>query len=543
MFNENGDISHQLESSNLEFFSKFVGAKEYGAKGTLALDDFSAEIFSILDKMWEESPELTIKNIFQKGDCRGGAKEKRLFIVAMNWLIKNHIEWANLEHVPEYRYWKDLVTLVTINKNILHKVVDLFATQLQKDVKSLIIGESVSLCAKWVPTEGCAEDKLFPEFLKSLRKRMRLTSRELRTNYLTPLRAHLKIVETSMCENKWEEIDYSKVPSVAMQRYRKTFEKRDSDRFSEWIGALSKGEAKVNVSQLFPHDVVKPYLIGRSGVDELIEAQFNALVEETRKLGTFKRSLVISDTSGSMAGTPMDVSISLGILISRCLDEPFKNFMINFSEHPKFTQLSGNSLYSDVKTLKTMDWGGNTNLDAVFDMLLEKAIECKVPADEMPTRLYILTDMQFDAVDSVYFTEETEESEKIYEIYESKDTQCSYPGIWMDENSTPREPQTPREPKGALSRTKQKFSVHGYTPPEIVCWNLRGNIESFAMSDKESGVCMISGFSPSVMKCIMRGNIPNPYTVMTQALLCERYERLNFPGKKVSNSEDICGND
>lgn len=503
MFNENGDISHQLESSNLEFFSKFVGAKEYGAKGTLALDDFSAEIFCILDKMWEESPELTIKNIFQKGDCRGGAKEKRLFIVAMNWLIKNHIEWANLEHVPEYRYWKDLVTLVTINKNILYKVVDLFATQLQKDVKSLIVGESVSLCAKWVPTEGCAEDKLFPEFLKSLRKRMRLTSRELRTNYLTPLRAHLKIVETSMCENKWEEIDYSKVPSVAMQRYRKTFESRDSDRFSEWISSLSKGEAKVNVSQLFPHDVVKPYLIGRSGVDELIEAQFNALVEETRKLGTFKRSLVISDTSGSMAGTPMDVSISLRILISRCLDEPFKNFMINFSERPKFTQLSGNSLYSDVNTLKNMAWGGNTNLDAVFDMLLEKAIECKVPADEMPTRLYILTDMQFDAVDTHH----------------------------------------PREPEGAVSRTKQKFSVHGYTPPEIVCWNLRGNIGSFAMSDKESGVCMISGFSPSVMKCIMRGNIPNPYTVMTQALLCERYERLNFPGKKVSNSEDICGND
>ncbi len=501
MFNENGDISHSLQSKNLEFFSKFVGGKKYGVKGNQALDDFDENVFFILEKMWEESPELTIKNIFQKGDCRGGAKEKRLFIVAMNWLIKEHIEWANIEHIPEYRYWKDLITLVAMNHNILHVVVNLFAIQLNRDVKCLMNCENVSLCAKWVPTEGCAEDKRFPEFLKALRKRLRVTSKELRSLYITPLRAHLKIVERSMCANNWEEIDYSKVPSVAMQRYRKTFQVRDQIRFEEWVNSLSEGKegAKVNVSQLFPHDVVKPYIEGGKK-DLLIEAQFNALVEQTRKLGTFKRSLVISDTSGSMTGTPLDVSISLGILISRCLEGVFKNFLINFDSNPTFTQLNGEDLHADVQTLKRIPWGSSTNLDKVFDQLLEKAIEFKVPSEEMPTRLFILTDMQFDGIG-------------------------------------------PRSEKGAITRAKEKFIQYEYTPPEIVCWNLRGDIESFATNDTETGVCMISGFTTSVMKCVMEGDIPDAYSIMLRALNCERYDRLNFPGKKASNRDDICGNE
>lgn len=493
--NENGDVAYQIESPNLEFFSKFVGGKEYGPKGSQALAEDDAKVFGILERMWAESPELAIKNIFQKGDCRGGAKEKRLFRVGMNWLIRSHPEWANLAHVPEYRYWKDLVSLAALNPGVRTAVVQLFAAQLRKDAALLAENTpGVSLCAKWVPTEGCAEDRKDPAFLQELRAAMRMSPRKFRKELITPLRAHLKVVERFMCANEWGQINYSQVPSVALQQYRATFKKRDQTRFDEWVAKLSRGDksVKVNVSQLFPHTVAEGYLRG-GAKDELVEAQFKALVEEVKKMGTFDRALVISDTSSSMSGTPMDVSITLGILISRCLAAPFTDFMINFSEQPTFSKLSGHDLHQDVVTLRRLPWGGSTNLDAVFDQLLQKAVELRLPKEQMPTRLYILTDMQFNQVSG-----------------------CGYGG---------------GNPFGALDRARQKFASRGYEVPEIVCWNLRGDTSTSAMPDRQQGTCTITGFSTSVLKAVMKGRIPDPYTVMVEALTNERYERLEFPGK------------
>jgi hypothetical protein len=499
--NENGDVAYQIESPNLEFFSKFVGGKEYGPKGSQTLAEDDVKVFSILDRMWVESPELAIKNIFQKGDCRGGAKEKRLFRVGMNWLIRNHLQWANLEHVPEYRYWKDLVSLAALNSSVHSTVVKMFATQLRKDIQLLHENTpGVSLCAKWVPTEGCAEDRRDPAFLQELRAEMKMNPRKFRKELITPLRAHLKVVERFMCANEWGQINYSQVPSVAMQQYRDSFKKHDQERFDEWVAKLSRGDksVKVNVSQLFPHTVTQPYLKG-GAKDELIEAQFKALVEEVRKMGTFDRALVISDTSGSMSGTPMDVSISLGILISRCLAAPFTDFMINFSEQPAFSKLSGHDLHADVQTLSGLPWGGSTNLDAVFDQLLRKADELKLPAEQMPTRVYILTDMQFNQVSGNAF--------------------------------------------GALDRARQKFQSRGYEVPEIVCWNLRGDTSTSAMPDRQQGTCTITGFSTAVLKAVMRGRIPDPHTVMVEALTCERYERLAFPGMTAKSLVDALVSD
>jgi hypothetical protein len=495
--NENGDVAYNIASPNLEFFSKFVGGEEYGPKGTKALDENDSWVFETLDKMWDESPELTIKNIFYKGDCRGGAKEKRLFRVSMNWLIKNHPTWANIKHVPEYRYWKDLVTISRLHPFLRPSIVQLFATQLKKDINLLAENTpGVSLCAKWVPTEGCAEDIRDPMFLADLQMAMNISSkRNFRKDLISPLREHLRIVETFMCSNEWGEINYSTVPSVAMQRYRDSFKKHDADRFDEWVAKLSKGDksVKVNVSQLFPHTVVKPYIEGGQK-DELIEAQFKAMVEDVKKMGVFDRSLVISDTSSSMYGTPMDVSISLGILISRCLKPPFDNFMINFSEKPTFSKLTGHNLHADVTTLKKLPWGGTTNLDAVFRQLLSKATVMKIPSDQMPTRIYILTDMQFNQVNESAF--------------------------------------------GALDRASRSFTNHGYTIPDIVCWNLRGDTTTSAMHDHQNGVCTISGFSTAVLSAIMRGKIPDPYTVMVDSLKSERYQRLEFPGKEAVSLVD-----
>lgn len=483
VLNENKDVAFNTESPCLELFSRWVGGKEYGPTGLSFLTDEDPKLWSLLDKMWEESPELCVKCIFYKGDCRGGAKEKRLFMVAMNWLSTKHqdIFLSNLRHVPEYRTWKDLVLIY--ERMPIEQITELFAAQLIKDIESMKSGQPVSLCAKWVPTEGTGLDRRCPSFLKCLRCELKCIAKDFRKNYLAPLRRHLKIVEKFMCANEWGQIDYSHVPSVALQCYREIFHKHDSERFQEWILSIKDKKGKVNVSQLFPHTVVGPYL--RDGNrDELIEAQFSAMVESVCRMGSFNRALVISDTSSSMSGIPLDVSISLGILISWCMEGPFKGTMINFSESPSFWKLTGNDLYSDVRVLRSLPWGGNTNLDLVFTMILERAVEMKVPPSQMPNRLYILTDSQFDS--------------------------SNVAGV------------------SAIRRAKADFVLKGYEVPEIVCWNLRGGTETSAVSDSEPGCCNISGYSTSVLSAIMKGKIPNPFTLMKECLLGERYERLAF---------------
>jgi hypothetical protein len=488
----------RIVSPNLEFFSNFVGRKEYGSEGSQSLGNKNVDVSDILDRMWEENPELAIKNIFYKGDCRGGANEKRLFQVGMNWLVQRHPKWSNLSHIPEYRYWRDLVNVAIQNPSVRGQVVVLFADQLYKDREMLTENTSeVSLCAKWVPTEGCTEDLKDPYFLLSLRAVMGMTPREFRKGFITPLRAHLKIVERFMCANEWGQIDYSRVPSVAMQKYKETFKKHDSKRFSECDGKVvcDNISAKVNVQESFAHIIAAPYLRGGSK-DDIIETQFKTLEDQVKKMGIFNRSLVISDTSSSMSGTPRNISIALGILISRCTAAPFTDFMINLASEPTFTKLSDKDLHLNVQTMSRLLWDGLPDIYTEFDKLFQKADEMKLTAEQMPNRLYILTDSQFD---------------KIIAMISSG---------------------------GALYDVWQKFTSRNYNVPEIVYWNLRGETAIASIPNSQKHMRIINGFSTSVLSTIMKGCSLEPYNIMFETLTGRRYKRLNFPGKIERNIMD-----
>ena len=67
------------------------------------------------------------------------------------------------------------------------------------------------------------------------------------------LRKYLKVVETKMSAQEWETIDYSAVPSRAMTLYRNAFQKHDQAGFQSFLSAVSRGEAKVNASALYPY--------------------------------------------------------------------------------------------------------------------------------------------------------------------------------------------------------------------------------------------------------------------------------------------------
>lgn len=440
---------------------------------------------------WNEDPLDTLKIAFHARDCRGGKGERKIFLDFMHWLSGRSLTnvLSNLELVPEYGRWLDLVELAQ-NNELTGTIMLMLARQLQKDRNEMMNGRPISLAAKWVPSEGSKWDRKLHSTEK-LAEILQISPRNLRREYLTPLRSYLNVVEKYMCHREWEKIDYNRVPGVAMHRLKKAFARNDEARFNEWKRALEEGrpDAKVNAKVLFAHDLVKSYLAYCSVKDPVTEAQWKILRDETAKLGNFGRSLVISDVSGSMTCNnmiPLCVSVALGIMISSLTAEPFRNKIITFSEQPTFHDVQGNSLFEQVQNVRHMNWGMTTNFRAVFDLILTKARKFGVHPESMPERIYVLSDMQFDAADGSNF-------------------RTNYDMI------------------------RQKYARYGYDAPEIVFWNLNGNTLDFPVGDAQAqGVALVSGFTTSILKALLNGKDLSPVTVLGDALDCPRYDPIRY---------------
>ena len=452
------------------------------------------QLRELLEAAWVEEPLDCLKLIFNGRDCRGGRGERLVFWMAMKWLSEKEpgVVLANIEVVPEYGRWEDLLGFIEFGDVFADRVADLFATQLKLDLELMKEGKPCSLAAKWAPTEGRKHDKK-NHASALIRTKLGCTPRQYRVRYLTPLRSYLRVVEHYMCAREWCKIDYSKVPSVAMNRLKKAFAKNDEERFGEWKSALVSGtdpKVKVNASQVFLHDLVRPYMYVHHK-DVVIEKQWEALVEEGQALSD---SIVLSDVSASMNGTPMEVSIALGIFISGMVAEPFKNQVITFHTNPTFFHLTGKSLHAKVKQLAGAPWGGSTNFQAVFDLILSRALGYEgtvkvrdaVAPEMMPKRLFVLSDMQFDVADSG--------------------------GNFMTN----------------FEVIRAKYSSAGYQMPAIVFWNLRGNTYDFPVNALENGVSMVSGFSQDMLKAVVRGKDMSPYGTMRAAIDDKRYDALKL---------------
>lgn len=453
----------------------------------------------LINKSWKESPLDTLKIIFQSRDCRGGKGTKKTFINAIKYLSYEYPEWVeqNMSIIPTFGRYKDWIEL--INNNTRYQIINLICEQLKEDIFNMKEGNNISLLAKWIPSEKkklnknnnitkCITKKLYGENEKEPYKRFR-------KEYLTPLRYYLKIVENYICSNRWEEIDFSIVPSCAMNKLRKAFQKHTPEKFAFWINAIKEGKSKINANQLQPHEIVKHYING-GDYDVIVELQWLQIVENTSKLGNFKDSIVLSDVSASMYGIPMEVSIALGILISSLTIEPFKNTIISFDTNPTVHIIPDSciTLLQKVEFMKKVPWGGSTNLYKVFELILNRSIQYNLNPEQMPKRLYILSDMQFDmAIDN---------NDNNY-------------------NTT-------------FENIENMFSKTIYKRPDIIFWNLRSDTTfDFPVSQSQNGVATISGFSPSILKNILNGNEINPYTIMRNVIDDERYSIIKKPEQKT----------
>ena len=305
---ENGAVAYNTLNSGLLDLFAVIGALRPQSE---------SEIEQKFARAFNEDKLLATKMLFYAGNIRGGLGERRTFRVCLKWLAQNYPEIVikNMANIPLFNRWDSLFILE--NTPAERAMWEFIKVQLMSDIRAMKKNQSISLLAKWMPSENA-----------SSKRTVRLAQKAMSALYMTPrnyrkalsaLRKYIKVVERDMSANQWDDINYEGVPSYAMKNYRNAFAKHDAIRFSNYIASLNKGEAKINASTLFPYDLVREYvnevwtggLYYRNGkLDSVVEAQWKALPNYIEGENNY---VVMADVSDSMNGRPLMTSIGLAI--------------------------------------------------------------------------------------------------------------------------------------------------------------------------------------------------------------------------------------
>ncbi len=474
---ENGAVTNRTSGSKLlDLFGQI------GAMRSQSVSDIESTFGAALT----EDSNLAMRCLFYARDVRGGKGERKTFRTILAWLVSNHPQLviANLDNINFYGRYDDLTRLIdSKNAKVKTAVIEKVKAQLENDVKD----EHPSLLAKWMPSIN-ASSKETTVLAKKWVRALGMSEREYRKT-LSALREKINIVERLMCANEFGAINYEHVPSNAAKLYRAAFRKKDATRYEEYIGAVEKGEKVIKASTLYPYDLVKPYLnSGRYGrgavsVDRTIEAQWKALPDYLKD--NPHNGLVIADTSGSMFcdnNTPISISVSLALYFAERNVGAFNGFWLNFSTRPTFQTLKGNSLAEKISNMDYENWDGSTDVDAAFELILSRARAANVPVEEMPSVLYVISDMQFNCCRSVG--------------------------------------------KSNLETWKEKFSRYGYEMPTIVFWNANARSGQSPITVNDAGVVLVSGASAETFRSVIEGKNLSAYDMMVNTLSNERYDRV-----------------
>ena len=482
------------------------GAVAYATSGKKLLDfNFSVtalrnkdedEIQTEFSKAFFENPLVAVRYLFWLRDCRGGNGERKIFRACLSWLGENKPEIARAVEklVPEYGRWDDLWCL--LDTELKHSVVALVKEQLAADLLGLAQNKPISLLAKWLKSENCssAESKRIAGII---RKNLGYSPKEYR-QILSRLRSYIDVVERKMAAKEWGEIKYETVPSQANLRYANAFLKNDEDRRKEYLASLVKGETKINASVLFPHEVVNKYIT--DGYREAVKDYDETLEQLWKNLPdvTIDNAIVVRDGSGSMRWggngnvTPLTVATALAVYMSEHNGGVFKDKFITFSARPKLIDLSNCTSLRD-KLVRTYeeDECTNTNVEATMRLILETAKTNHCSQEDLPKRVIICSDMQFDGA--------------------------------TDQ----------RVDRSLFDGIASEFEAAGYQMPKICFWNLAADISgTVPMKENALGVVLASGFSVQILKMFMSGET-DPYKVLLETINQERYNPVEEAVKNL----------
>ena len=495
---ENGAVGYKSTGKVLTDLNFRVSSM----RNRVTIDDMNLFI-----KAMDEDLEYAIKWLFFMRDIRCGMGERDAFqTLYMKYAELYPTEAkATLKLVAEFGRWKDVIDIINMDSNDILGGMELVKDTFYEDIQNCMLGKSISLLAKWMPSIN-ASDKARRQ-AKRFAKYFELSYVSYR-KMLSKLRAYLDVTEVKTCSNRWGEIDYNKVSSNANKRYLNAFKKHDEQRYLDHCAKTldSSIGVKMNASVLYPHEIwdkysnlLKPTLMynyysngGRRVLAETIteDISLEAMWKNLADMGDCGNTMVVVDGSGSMLSMangvrPINVSRSLGVYFAeRCKGE-FHNILMEFSHRPKLIDLNDcETLKDKVVKMSKYDDCTNTDIEAVFMLILRTAVDANMKQSDLPDRILIVSDMEFDNA--------------------INQTPCLY-GM-----------------KALFADLADRYAEYGYKLPKLVFWNVNSRTKTIPMTENELGVVLISGFSPNILSMVMSDQT-DPWLALKDKLDSNRY--------------------
>ncbi len=477
------------------------GAATYATTGSDCLDLFAAagalrresdeEIRERFVRAYTENADLAMKLLFFARDIRGGLGERRVFRVVLSWLAANEPESVkkNMEYIPEYGRFDDLLAL--LDTPCGREAAAYLKGRFEADLDAMERGERVSLLAKWLPSVNASNAQTVRNG-KRLARAFGLDDADYRKK-VAALRVQIRIIENNLRERDYG-FKYEKIPSRAMYKYKKAFMRNDRERYMAFVSKVSSGRARLHADNVSPYELVEPYLRAdwwsrRSFMRDISpeeKAVLNATWESLPDFGGEENALAVIDTSGSMycGGRPLPaaVALALGLYFAERNRGIFRNHFIEFSQRPQLIALKGETFADRLRYAATFNEIANTNLEAVFDLILRTAVRNRVSQEELPAKLIIISDMEFDA--------------------------CVGDACAVN-----------------FENAKKKYAGHGYRLPQIVFWNVASRNRQQPVTQNERGVVLVSGATPRIFSMVAGGNL-SPYAFMMETLGSGRYDGI-----------------
>ena len=469
---ENGAVTHATTDSDcLDLFATIGALRSAGDQ----------EILDRFVRAFTEDPDLALKTLFFARDVRGGLGERKVFRVCLRWLAHNAASSArkNIPYVAEFGRWDDLLSL--LGTPCEKDAMQLIKKQLQTDLEAMDRGDDVSLLAKWLPSVNASNAQTVRQ-AKRIARFLGMTDAAYRKT-LVKLRERIRIIENSLREKDYS-FDYAKQPAKAMFKYRKAFYRNDGERYGAFLSKVSRGEAQLHTGTLAPYEIINPFFCNQ--VSDQEAAAIDATWKAQENFTGDENALVVIDGSGSMYGygepKPIAVALSLGIYFAERNTGAFGNYFITFSENPQLVQIKGENIFEKVRYCCSYNEVANTNVRKVFELILRAAVKNKVPQSQMPSTLYIISDMEFD---------------------------CCAKGADITN----------------FEYAKRLFAEAGYQLPRVVFWNVQSRNRQQPVTMNEQGVALVSGCSPRIFSMVTGGNL-SPMSYMLEVLGAERYAKI-----------------
>lgn len=487
---ENGAMTYTSSlNANLDFF-----AQAWAMRSRLG------DVRNMFAKAFDENPEVALRNLIHLRNIRlGGVGERSAYLEAFKLLIdgrdKNKkMVCVLMDYMAYVGRWSDLMEVIEYgNMRSIHFVeihgVKVIAKQLESDLENMKEEKPVSLLGKWIPNNSSPTGRKRRLSVK-IANRLGFEGKEGLRKYrqmIAMLRDYLNIIEVRLASKEYHKIDLNQVPSKALFKYRKALANHMPDEYDALLTKVETGEATMNAKHMMPHEVIRAY--GSRGwgkhLDRSLEATWKSMDDVLK--GVEDNAIVVADTSGSMTWggtdnvTPWDVAEGLAIYTAERLEGAFKGHFIVFSANPSLVTLpmSGTLLDKMTEYDKYTHNAYNTNLQKVFDLILTTAVRNKTPQKELPTKIVIISDMEFDE------------------------------GVSGVTN---------------FDQAKRKFEQAGYELPSVVFWNVDSRHDNVPVRFDETGTALVSGFSTNILTQVLGGEITSPEQMMMKVLGKPEYD-------------------